>query len=51
MQEMEEEFPMLRIEDEKQGVLVYMGNTDDLGEIDTRWCLMGRFLIDFQIDF
>lgn len=51
VQEMEEEFAMISIEDEEQGGLVYEENTADLCEIDTRWCFVGRFLTDSSIDF
>ncbi|XP_074350985.1 uncharacterized protein LOC141690199 [Apium graveolens] len=51
MQEMEDEFAMIRIEDEEQGGLVYENTNDDLGEIDTRWCLVGCFLTDSSINF
>lgn len=51
MQEMEDVFSTIRIEDEEQGGLMYGENAEDLGEIDTRWCLVGRFLTDSSIDF
>lgn len=51
VQEMEEEFAMICIEDEEQGGLQYEGEGEDLSEIDVRWCLVGRFLTDYSIDF
>lgn len=51
VQEMEEEFAMIRIEDEEHGGLSYEDSTEDLSEIDVRWCLVGRFLTDTSIDF
>lgn len=49
--EMEKGFAMLSLEDEEQGGLMYEGDTEDLSEIDTRWCLVGRFLTESPIDF
>lgn len=51
LQDMEESFAMISLEDEEQGGLMYEGETEDLGEIDTRWCLVGRFLTESPIDF
>lgn len=49
--EMEESFSRFSIEDEEQGGLTYEEDTSVLSEIDTRWCLVGRFLTDSSIDF
>lgn len=51
MKSMEEEFAMVSIEDEEQGGIVYEEDAGDLNEIDTRWCLVGRFLTESSIDF
>lgn len=49
---MEENFANIRLEEEEQGGLLYDGVTEDsLSEIDVRWCLVGKFLTDFPIDF
>lgn len=51
IQEMEEAFALVSIEEEDHGGINYGGTTDDLSEIDTRWCLVGKFLTDSPIDF
>lgn len=48
---MEESFAMISLEEEEQGGITYEENVEDLSEIDTRWCLIGRFLTDSPIDF
>lgn len=50
VQEMEEAFARIQIEGEDQG-LCYENDAEDLSDIDTRWCLVGRFLTDSPIDF
>lgn len=50
IREMEEAFATIQLEDEELGGLNYE-NTEELSEIDTRWCLVGRFLTDSPIDF
>lgn len=49
IQEMEEEFTMISIEDEEQGGITCEENADSLSEIDTRWCLVGKFLTDSSL--
>lgn len=40
------------MEDEEEGGLIYESATEeDLSVIDVRWCLVGKFLTDFPIDF
>lgn len=51
MQEIERGFEMLNLEDEEHGGLVYEERVEELSEIDLRWCLLGRFLTDYPIDF
>lgn len=51
LHEMEEAFVNIQIEDEEIGGLNYGNATEDLSEIDTKWCLVGRFLTDSSIDF
>lgn len=51
LQEMEEAFAIIQIEDEENGGLNYENTTEDLGEINTKWCLVGRFLTESPIDF
>ncbi|KAK1387792.1 hypothetical protein POM88_015970 [Heracleum sosnowskyi] len=51
IQEMEDMFATIQIEDEEHGGLSYKNITDELSDIDTRWCLVGRFLTDSSIDF
>ncbi|KAK1366579.1 hypothetical protein POM88_042140 [Heracleum sosnowskyi] len=48
---MEEAFAKIQIEEEEQGGLCYADITDELSEIDTRLCLVARFLTDSHIDF
>lgn len=48
---MEEAFAAIQIEEEEQGGLCYENDSEQLSEIDTRWCLVGRFLTDSHIDF
>lgn len=50
-QEMEEAFANIRLEEEEHGGLCYENAEEDLSEIDTRWCLVGRFLTEAHIDF
>lgn len=49
--EMEESFAKIRIEEEEEGGLSYEETQEDLLEIDVRWCLVGKFLTDSNIDF
>ena len=51
IQEMEESFAKFNMEEEEQGGISYEDETEDLCEIDLRWCLVGRFLTDSAIDF
>lgn len=52
LQEMEESFASIRLEDEDEGGLMYEGGTTEIdSEIDVRWCLVGRILTDSPIDF
>lgn len=51
IQEMEEAFAAIQIEDEEYGGPSYENDNEDLREIDMRWCLIGRFLTDSHIDF
>ncbi|KAK1378352.1 hypothetical protein POM88_025096 [Heracleum sosnowskyi] len=50
IREMEESFAKFSIENEEQG-LSYADDSTDLSEIDTRWCLVRKFLTDSSIDF
>lgn len=50
-QEMMDDFAMIIMEDEKIGGITDAENDEGLTEIDTRWCLVGRFLTDSSIDF
>lgn len=49
--EMEESFARFSIEDEEQEELSYVEESEVECEIDTRWCLVGKFLTDSSIDF
>lgn len=49
--EIEEAFAAIQIEEEEQCGLNYENTTEDLSEIDIRWCLVGRFLTYSPIDF
>lgn len=51
VQQMEHDFARIRLEDEEDGGLMYEVNQEDLSEIDTHWCLVGRFLTESTIDF
>ncbi|KAL8124864.1 hypothetical protein AgCh_012503 [Apium graveolens] len=42
---------MIRLEDEEDGGLIYKENQEEIYEIDTRWCLVGRFLTESSVDF
>lgn len=42
---------MISLEDQEQGGLLYKGEAEELGEIYTRWCLVGHFPIESLIDF
>uniref|UniRef100_A0A803NFE8 Uncharacterized protein n=1 Tax=Cannabis sativa TaxID=3483 RepID=A0A803NFE8_CANSA len=48
---MEDQYASITLEEEETGGLQYGVNDDDLSEIDDRWCLMGRFITDREIDF
>ncbi|KAK1399419.1 hypothetical protein POM88_009282 [Heracleum sosnowskyi] len=48
--EMDEGFAMISLNEEEQDGLIYEENVGELSEIDTRWCLVGRFLTDSSID-
>lgn len=41
LQEMEEGFAMINLDEEEQGGITYEENTGELSEIDARWCLVG----------
>lgn len=51
VQEMLENFAMITIKDEELGGIIYEENEEGLSEIDTKWCLVGRFLTESSIDF
>lgn len=51
IQEMEEAFAAIQIEDEEHGGLCYENDNEDLSDIDMRWCLIGKFLTDSPIDY
>ncbi|KAK1391384.1 hypothetical protein POM88_010440 [Heracleum sosnowskyi] len=51
IREMEEGFARFSIEDEERRGLNYSDVSEALGEIDTRWFLVGKFLTDSSIDF
>lgn len=51
IQEMEEAFVRIQIEEKEQGWLCCENEAEELSDIDTRWCLLGRFLTDSPIDF
>lgn len=51
IQEMEEAFATIQIEDDENGGLNYENDTDELSEIETKCCLIGSFLTDSSIDF
>uniref|UniRef100_A0A803PEK6 Reverse transcriptase domain-containing protein n=1 Tax=Cannabis sativa TaxID=3483 RepID=A0A803PEK6_CANSA len=48
---MEDQYASITLEEEETGGLQYGVNDDDLSEIDDRWCLVGRFITDREIDF
>lgn len=49
--EMEESFARFSIVDEEHDELSYVEESEFCSEIDTRWCLVGKFLTDSTIDF
>lgn len=51
VEEMEDSFARIRLEEEEEGRLEYGGMAKETSEIDTRWCLVGRFLTESTIDF
>lgn len=51
IQEMEASFARFKLDDEEEGGISYEENTEELSEIDVRWCLVGRFLTESPIDF
>lgn len=51
VQEMEESFALIRLDEEEEGGLVYEEQANLQSEIDLRWCLVGRFLTESPIDF
>lgn len=51
VQEMEDSFAKIRLEEEEEVGLSYEGETEVLPEIDVRLCLVGRFLNESAIDF
>lgn len=51
LKEIEESFANIRIEEEEEGGLSYEETTEDLSELDARWCLVGKFITDSNIDF
>lgn len=51
IKEMEDVFATIHLEDEEQGGLNYENATEELSEIETKWCLVGRFRTDSTIDF
>ncbi|KAK1383264.1 hypothetical protein POM88_020999 [Heracleum sosnowskyi] len=51
MKEMEERFASVTIEEDEQGWLSYIGDTEAWSDIDMRWFLVGRFLTELTIDF
>ncbi|XP_074373435.1 uncharacterized protein LOC141713759 [Apium graveolens] len=51
LQEMEEAVAAIQIEDEEYGGLSYENDNEVLNKIDTRWCLVGKFLTDSHIDY
>lgn len=48
---MMDEFAMITIEDEELGRITYAENEEGLGEIDTKFCPVGRFLTESTINF
>lgn len=51
LEEMDEAFATIQTEDEESGGISYENATEDLSEIKTKWCLVGRFLTESPIDF
>ncbi|XP_074342621.1 uncharacterized protein LOC141680236 [Apium graveolens] len=51
IQKLEEALAMVSLEEEEQGGLNYEDTTEELSEIDDRWCLVGKFLTESSIDF
>ncbi|KAK1403248.1 hypothetical protein POM88_002853 [Heracleum sosnowskyi] len=45
IQEMEDDFAMISIEDEEQGGITYEEDTEALSDIDTRWCLVEELFV------
>lgn len=49
--EMEESFARFSIEDEEYGGLTYAEDSAAQSEIDTKWCLVGSFLLIHRLTF
>lgn len=51
MKEIEEGFAAICLEEEENGGLTYGDETEEHAEIDTSWCLVGRFRTESPTDF
>lgn len=41
----------MNLEEEEAGGVEYDGEEDETDNIDMRWCLVGKFLVDIPVDF
>uniref|UniRef100_A0A803P1I4 Uncharacterized protein n=1 Tax=Cannabis sativa TaxID=3483 RepID=A0A803P1I4_CANSA len=49
--EMDTDYQTMNLGGEDDDFLMYENGDEELFEVDDRWCLVGRFLIDRTIDF
>lgn len=51
MEDLVDQYAAINLEEEDSGGILYETEESFEGGIDTRWCLVGRFLTDRSIDF
>lgn len=51
MDELADQYAAISLEEEKSGGIAYEAKENIEGAVDTKWCLVGRFLSERSIDF
>lgn len=51
MKEIEDKYAAMNIEEEEENGVEYEDDIVETSNLDTRWCLVGRFLVDIPVDF
>lgn len=51
MKEIEDKYAALNIKEEDEGGVEYEEEIEETENFDTRWCLVGRLLVDVPVDF